>query len=118
VYSTERNKWQGNGYFEGADALTFELRGYDGSWEYSRQCDFKFYLILSVTRTEHFERPDKNADTTLDDQRAAEVGRLNKRLDRLGSDSTDTTERFKIERQIYDLQREADRDEWPEVINA
>jgi len=41
---------------------------------------------------------------------------LRARLANLGDDITDSTERFKIEREIYDLEREQERDEWPEII--
>jgi hypothetical protein len=41
---------------------------------------------------------------------------LRTRLANLGDDITDSTERFKIERAIYDLEREQERDEWPEII--
>jgi len=41
---------------------------------------------------------------------------LRTRLANLGDDITDSTERFKIEREIYDLEREQERDEWPEII--
>ena len=41
---------------------------------------------------------------------------LRTRLANLGDDITDSTERFQIEREIYDLEREQERDEWPEII--
>ncbi len=120
VYDTESDMFEGSGYFEGADALTFDVQKHDGSWEYSRQSGFKLYLLLSVTRIERLTRPQKGAEASapLDGQTAAKVGRLKSRLDHLGDDVTDSTKRFKIERAIYDLEREAGAaDEWPEVID-
>jgi hypothetical protein len=119
VFDTKSGMFEGNGYFEGADALAFDVQKHDGSWEYPRQGDFKIYLLLSVTRIEHFTRPQKGADASalLDGQTAAKVGRLKSRLDHLGDDITDSTQRFKIEREIYNLEREAAAAEWPEVID-
>jgi hypothetical protein len=47
-----------------------------------------------------------------------QIATLRGKLDRLGDDITDSTQRFKIEREIYDLEHEADTDEWADIINA
>lgn len=51
---------------------------------------------------------------------ASKLARLKNRLNRLSEDGEITTcsARFKLEKQIYDLEREQARDEWAEVIGA
>lgn len=121
IYNMKERSWNGVGYFEGADALSFDVMNSDGSCEFSLHNGYVIHLILSVKHAEHFERPKKGAETAiLNGSTAAKISRLKKRLDRLGDDITDSTERFKIEREIYELEREAavDDGEWPDTIDA
>lgn len=89
------------------------------------------YHVLEHYKTRLGERPqpapasrtptkEANQPTEHAGEIEAKLMALRARLERLGDDITDSTERFKIERQIYDLERDADADEWTgfDVIDA
>jgi hypothetical protein len=53
------------------------------------------------------------------DDRELKLKRLRERLEKLDEEEDQIltcTERFKIEKQVYDLEREREQDEWPEYI--
>ena len=58
------------------------------------------------------ERTDEEARNADKERRLAE---LRRRLDRL-TDITDESERFRVRRMIYDLERGLDEDEWPDEL--
>jgi hypothetical protein len=118
ILDPETKMWVGVGYFEDADALNFNVMMPDGSREFSRQHGYETFLILAARHGERFKRPKKGEiSNNLDGATAAKVSQLKSRLDDLGDDITDSTERFKIEKELYDLEREATLDEWPDVID-
>jgi len=84
---------------------------------YSRT-EVRCFLILSVRRTTIIRRPHVDGRPEPTRANVAKIEQLRRRLENLGDDITDSTQRFKIERQIYDLEREATFNDWPEVINA
>lgn len=67
-------------------------------------------------------RPTQQAKTKRQpaDNRSAEITRLESKLTRLQEtgDITDTTQCFQLEKKIYDLKRDIERDEWPDVIGG
>lgn len=79
------------------------------------------YHVLEHYKMRLGERPqpaptkEANQPTEHAGEIEAKIMALRARLERL-DDITDSTERFRIEREIYDLEREAGTDEWPEVI--
>jgi hypothetical protein len=66
-----------------------------------------------------FERKDR-ATTHTENKDTDEISRLERRLARLKEDGdiTDSTQCFELERRIYDLKREQDDEEWPDVIGG
>jgi hypothetical protein len=78
------------------------------------QTAYTCYLVIAITRTITVPR-GTTADTD-EARRAGALAALHARLDKLDADEiTDTSARFKLEKQIYDLEREAAA-EWDEYI--
>ena len=72
------------------------------------------YRVKAITRRFTPEQATADARKEGDARRLAE---LRTRLDKL-TDITDESARFRIEREIYDLEHAVDGDEWPSVING
>ncbi len=70
------------------------------------------YRISAVIR--RFIPEEAKGDESKADK-ARRIAELRRRLDRL-TDITDETQRFRIEREIYDLEHAVDEDEWPEGL--
>ena len=73
--------------------------------------------VLSITRT---FKPDEPSATECPPEKDKQerLAALRARLESVNRDDeiTSCTARFKLEKEIYDLERELDADEWPEVI--
>jgi hypothetical protein len=89
----------------------------EAEWKYTT-ARHDCYLVTSITRKIAVTR-GQTADVHTA-QCAARIATLRTRLDKLteSDEISDCTARFKLEKQIYDLEREQMRDEWPEVIGA
>jgi hypothetical protein len=100
------------GYIESDGEGGYHLRGESGkSLHYSADETRALHRVVAIESPVEFDDGKEGAERKL--------AGLRRRLTGL-SDITDETERFKIEREIYDLQRRqhaAEKaDEWPEVI--
>lgn len=73
--------------------------------------------VLTLGRVVKIEREVKRGAPPAEDTRARRLAELRRRLESLETDDiTNSTAAFKIEKEIYDLEHSAERDEWPEVI--
>lgn len=86
-------------------------------------------VVMRIDRVmwEHGARKRRNAQTEAQPAKrkrrgnnSAEIARLQKHLDALRDEGEahNDSGMFRLERRIYDLTREATRDEWPDVIGA
>jgi hypothetical protein len=98
----------GAGRFVRAGVSQVDIKVLGATFHYRRSKRFTYFRVEEVRPNARMVRAREQAD------------RLLARLSRLGNDITDSTERFKIERELYDLIRETDgaAEEWPEVIGA
>jgi hypothetical protein len=78
------------------------------------------WRIKSVTRTTLYAAAADSATSELERKRKLDV--LRRRLDKLNDDDSweahCSDKRFKLEKQIYDLEHAPDTEEWPEVIGG
>lgn len=129
MWDERKNKWGVVGRFiqtarerrekdDTAETEYVKLIRYDGEeWSYALR-SFTPYLIETIHRTIKVPRGASTSAARL--RREAQVSALRARLERLEhrGDLTNSTARFKLEKQIYDLEHGPDADEWPDIIGA
>jgi hypothetical protein len=88
----------------------------NGDEEGYERAAYNLWRIKSVTRTTLYAV----AAGSVTSRRERQLEALRRRLDELNDDDSweahCSGKRFKLEKQIYDLEREQERDEWPEMI--
>ena len=119
VWDKENDKWAGIGYFLATDEKEFHVQEHDGRpYHYTHGAGWwTLYLLNAITRRTEIKRGQ-----TADAERVKRellITALKKRLDRLTSNDEES-ERFRVEREIYDLEHApaCAEDEWPEVVAA
>jgi hypothetical protein len=119
VWDKENDKWAGIGYFLATDEKDFHVQEHDGcTYNYTHGAGWwTLYLLNAITRRTEIKR-GQSAEAERD-KRERRIEALRQRLDKL-TDISDETQRFRIEREIFDLEHAAAcaEDEWPEVIAA
>lgn len=100
-----------------ADKISLKVNGQTLTYRRAR-----LIRLCRITQYTHKIKPpavEPNQTDIASQEHERQIAALRARLDRLDADDiTDSTARFKLEKQIYDLEREQERDEWPELINA
>ncbi len=119
VWDKKNDTWAGIGYFLATDEKEFHVQEHDGcTYDYTHDAEgWTLYLLTAITRRTEIRRGQ-----TTEAERVNREGRieaLRQRLDKL-TNIEDETARFRIEREIFDLEHAAAcaEDEWPEVIAA
>ncbi len=119
VLNTKKGKWDGLGYFESTDDKEFHATQADGRiFDYLHSPAWQIFHVVSVNRTIPIPQRQSDEQGQPMTERESKLNDLRAKLQNIGDDITDSTQRFKLEREIYELEREARADEWPEVINA
>lgn len=83
----------------------------DGRYEFTLGST-EVYRVSAITRR---FTPEEAKGGAREADRERRIAELRGRLDKL-TDITDETQRFRIEREVYDLERAVDEDEWPEEL--
>ena len=119
VWDKENDKWAGIGYFLATDEKDFHVQEQDGfTYYYTHDGElWTLYLLTAITRRTEVRRGQTAEAERVKRERRIEA--LRQRLDKL-TNIEDETARFRIEREIFDLEHAAAcaEDEWPEVIAA
>jgi hypothetical protein len=119
VWDKENDKWAGIGYFLATDEKEFHVQEQDGcTYNYTHGAEWwTLYLLTAITRRTEVRRGQTTEAESAKRERRIEA--LRQRLDKL-TNIEDETARFRIEREIFDLEHAAAcaEDEWPEVIAA
>ncbi len=119
VWDKENDKWAGIGYFLATDEKDFHVQEQDGfTYYYTHDGElWTLYLLTAITRRTEVRRGQTTEAERVKRERRIEA--LRQRLDKL-TNIEDETARFRIEREIFDLEHAAScaEDEWPEVIAA
>jgi DNA-binding phage protein len=119
VWDKENDKWAGIGYFLATDEKDFHVQEHDGRpYHYTHGAGWwTLYLLNAITRRTEIKRGQSAEAERV--KRELLITALKKRLDRLTSNDEES-ERFRVEREIYDLEHAAAcaEDEWPEVVAA
>ncbi|HKC62041.1 MAG TPA: hypothetical protein VKB86_00280 [Pyrinomonadaceae bacterium] len=91
----------------------FTIVAEDGDYTYDSSHRNHLLRVITVERT-----PRRPEDGGMTDETERHLRFLRARLEHLNEsdDITDCTARFKLEREIYDLEHKLGDDEWPEVI--
>ncbi len=104
-----------SGKLKHADADGFTVEDWRGERTFNHEKHI-ILRIVSVLHTTIIERPADQPDAKK--EREQQIRELRNRLENLGDEITASSKRFQLESEIYNLEREAVRDEWPEIVNA
>jgi hypothetical protein len=123
IWHTKEEKWVGAGRFikniEDEDyGHAPHVEMFDDEYTFDPTAH-EFYRVTSIKRNITIERPPAEGEASAEGRACErELKRLRERLDVLNEndDITTCSARFKLEKQIYDLEQQGNVSEWPDVI--